>query len=46
MKPTPNVILEELRKKQEQRDTCLFRRLLVTGPLTRRLDRIAAKLNL
>lgn len=40
--PAPNLILPALNLK---RDARRFRRLLVTGPLTHRLDRLGARLN-
>ncbi len=45
MTQPPNVVIEELRKKLERKDKAMFARLLTTGPLTRRLDLIAAALN-
>lgn len=41
----PNVIWIELEKKLAGKDRAMFERLLVTGPLTHRLDKIAAALN-
>lgn len=45
MKPTPNVIWIELDKKLADKDRATFDRLLFSGPLTWRLDRIAEMLN-
>ena len=41
----PNPILAALAEKRARRDATMFQRLLWTGPLTARLDKIAALLN-
>lgn len=43
--PAENVIQIELDKKLARKDVSLFERLFCTGPLTRRVDLLAAALN-
>lgn len=40
-----NVIVAETRRRAEARDVCIFKRLLTTDPLTRKVDRALARLN-